>query len=264
MEFIGQKFKVEFDPESYDGPVINGSIVTLIKFDEIAYGRVYNFGQGPGYWDNTCYATVLTKDGKEHPFATHNLRDLNGKYCFTYDNTNGTKKFVRPLPETLFYEWDIVDVNDVQWNWQEKRVKINRIDYNYIGTFCNDGITPYPWYSVELNSGGTTAVRERSLSLVERGLVWKYYHKEPLEFNSIEEEANLFRALGQSDEVRNPACDLYKWEVSEALEALKSGLGHAIIGMDGLFGGKSRIAVERFHDEELGKRIAKYSLENWK
>ncbi len=117
--------------------------------------------------------------------------------------------------------------------------------------------------SNKLGAGWNTWANEDEIELVERGPIWKHYHNEPIVFADIEEEANFFTTIGETEEVRNPATGLFEWSKDEILDALRKGLVHGITNSSGFFGAKQFLMARRFRNEELGARVAKYTLEGF-
>ena len=277
-------------------PVPDGSVGKVTGFGEISYSHTQSFGQEPGVYENKCWVDISFKDG-----STHNISNcfLEMKDKKEYDKRLkvfrkrqeeegyyfGDKNKLRDLPETPFWEGDFVhakqrgqlivvtdaNVFDSSGNVAKEHVDIDtfvvcRIDYNWLGRFCNDGVTPYPAYSISssMSGGWSTSCREDEMTLVARGNVWKYYHGEPITFKDLKEEADFYRMIGKTKEVRNPKSMLYSWILEEALEAIKKGIAHGFT-MGGSFfcTDQNRISVLRFENEEVGKRVALATLEGF-
>jgi hypothetical protein len=96
---------------------------------------------------------------------------------------------------------------------------------------------------------------------IDHGNVWKYYNHQPLSFAGIKEEAEFFQLVGQTEELRNPANDIYSWTAEEVLAAITNGTAHGFSVSSGFFGSGPHIGAKRFKDEALGKRVAKATLE---
>ena len=56
---------------------------------------------------------------------------------------------------------------------------------------------------------------------------------------------------------------LYSWTKEEVLEAIKNGTVHGFSVSSGFFGSGQIFNAQRFKDEELGKRVAKATLEGF-
>lgn len=138
------------------------------------------------------------------------------------------------------------------------------IDYHHLHEKTNAG-TPYPAYRISDKLGGgwhTTATAD-AMELVERGNVWKYYNNQVPSFADLKDEASFFELVGQTEQVRNPANGLYSWTKGEVLEAIKNGQVHGFSAGNGFFGSGPHINAKRFRNEELGKRVAKATLEGF-
>jgi len=243
-------------------PIPDGTIGTVVKFGEIDYPRISNYGKKPGFYENKSWAYVDfgEKFGVIH-LGTFNLINLNPNF------TRSEELFLRDLPDLPFWEGDIVSAPGDRF---DRNQTICRIDYANIDRKRNDG-SPWPFYEHAddiYGHGGVCSSEESWITLVERGPVWKHYHNEKIEFSSLQEEANFYDLLGFSTDIRNPKSALFVWTLEEALEALKNGIGHTIKVGDGfgfLFGDtvSRRISVYKFNDEELGKRVAAATLEGF-
>jgi len=267
---IGDTVTVKIAQENLDwgyGRDIHGKTATVLSFGTIDYGYVHNYGKLPGIYENKSWVNVEV-DGKEHHVSS----------CFLVCEASGDREYVegvrlRDLPETKFWPGDTVQfVGDEDWLVEEGPVVVRSIDYRWIGKTCNDNVTPMPINNLQLNTGGTCAVRCDQLELIERGNVFKYYNDLPLEFEDLREEAEFYASLGHTEEVRNPATSLFSWPDArrngkhfpeEALQAIRDGIGHGIKAGHDFFGNKMRVSVYRFKDEELGKRVAEATLKGF-
>ncbi len=203
----------------------------------------------PGDW------SVEMVDKNEEKRRDAAMRDKNGVL---------RTKHVRlgDLPPTKFWEGDGVRVHFPDNEYSGQEMTIGRIDYSFMYKCRNDG-SPWPFYEISLERGGTTSAEESWIELVKRGNIWKYYHNEPLSFTDLKEEAGFFKLIGQAEEVRNPANGIYSWTKEEMLEAIKNGTAHGFSVSGGLFGSGPHISVCRFKNEELGQRIAQATLEGF-
>lgn len=206
----------------------------------------------------------------------------------------GRDERIGDLPETKFWEGDLVRVtckhpsyaadpviNVQSWltpeAWEERKklnpdptvCVITRVGYSDINKTCNDG-SPYPMYSISYKLGGGMCMSftEAEIELVERGNIWKWYHDEPIEFGSLQEEANFAKLVSECEEVMNPKRKLYLWSLDEALQAIRDGIAHgfntstfSLVPISE--GTPARIVVHRFNNEELGKRVAAATLEGF-
>ena len=265
---IGDHVSVKVEQESrewgYD-PCPDGTVVEVIGFTEHFVSRVGRLGRTPGVYENRAWCKIRLPDGTERT-------EWSGRFTLTDPDeyqrrvdewrASGGRwggEYLRPLPETELWEGDLVTSNrhsDVRC--------VARINYNWMGDRRADGsLMGFYDCSSDLYAGWHITLGPDDLTLVERGPVWKYEHGEPLTFDSLEEEAKFHNLLGNTEEVKNPACDLYKWDKDEALAAIRDGIGHAMTVGQGLFGTGPRVAVIKYHDENLGRRVAAYTLENF-
>jgi hypothetical protein len=253
-------------------PCPDGTVGTVVGFGEIEYGLVDNFGLEPGVYANKCWVDVkLSNEEQIHI----------GSFCLTLGNaklaearreawfSQGEDRFLnkerlRDLPETKFYPADIVQYTRYLDRYPE--MAIVRINYGYIGQKRTDGSDMPPYeVSDKFRGGWWTSADEDQLTLLRRGNVWKYYHKEPMTFASLEEEVELAFALGLTDDVRNPAePELpYKWSKDQVLAAIENGLAHGFQLSGNMFGGAPIERAIRFRNEELGKRVAVATLKEF-
>lgn len=168
---------------------------------------------------------------------------------------------VGDLPELKFMETDIVRVQGIT-------------DY-----FIIDGIQ-YHWYKPEDDRGwcynaswvnengwpmnrGHTYLHDSELELVKRGNVWRELNNEPLEFRDIKHEAVYEKNRGRCIQIRNPANNLYKWELDEALQAIRQGYASCLIMGNGLFNGKELITVWKYDKLDLHERLRKETMEGF-
>jgi len=166
------------------------------------------------------------------------------------------------LPPTPFWEHDKVRVHFPYAGHGVQEMIIRRIDYYHMHEHRQDG-SPWPFYEVDYMRGGSTAVEESWVELIERGNVWKYYNNQSLTFADLKEEGDFFSLVGETEEVRNPANGLYGWTKEEVLEAIKNGEVHGFSVSGGFFGSGPHISARRFKNEELGQRVAKATLEGF-
>lgn len=265
---VGDKVTITIPAENREwgyNPCPDGTVATIISFSEMAWGRTYNCGMRPGIHLNRAWANLRLEDGQEILENTGRLTLLalpeeieqrsQAFYSVPEDHNAG---FLRELPETPFWEGDLVRV-DFQGALRD--LVVQRIDYDCLDRLCNNG-SPYPCYALSDESHGwSVGYPINKMTLVERGKVWRYYHYEHLTFRNLREEFNFFASLGHTSEVQNPATGFYKWTKEEVLQAIREGLVHGF-RMDGLFGEPS-ISALWFRDEELGKRVAAETLKGF-
>lgn len=211
------------------------------------------------------YHLLLPKSRIEKRQTERMLRiDANPDISMTLQEST----YIRALPKMKFWEWDVVRLNDTvrRISGFEGVLVIRNIHYHDIDALCNDKKTLMPLYDVEGIEGGTGSMcfRASELDLVRRGNIWLHYHKKPITFASIEEEAILHKAIGQYKEIRNPKHQLYSWSKDEVLEAIEKDMvdGFSMGVIPFTFGNRSISAV-RFIDRDLGNRIRQATLKGF-
>ncbi len=163
------------------------------------------------------------------------------------------------LPDTAFWEGDIVLVTREGFSdYPELHTQIEHVEWYWEGR-------PYQIQWIDAKTGkyagrGHTYANEADLCLIERGNVWREAHGEPLIFRNIIEEAAYANGTGRTEEVRNPATELYAWTKDEALVAIKHGIADGFSLSTGFFGSGPSIHVNRFTDRNLGERVRAETL----
>lgn len=255
-----------------------GSKGIVTGFGKITYSRIGSFGREPGVYTNHSWVTLnVVMDSISTCFLElEDQEEYKRRYAaWNYTEYRKNEKPIAPLPEMDFWEGDIVSVD---WNkadrtygcpqhWAGKEMKIASIKYNYLGQKRNDG-SPMPEYDVTDTEKecGTCALNQEHLTLVRRGNVWKYYNGEKPVFKDLNEEAAFFAMLGHTDEVRNPASNLYSWNLKEMLAAIRSGIVDGFTVNRGIFGTSDKLHhnAQRFRDRELGERVRAATIEGFK
>lgn len=273
---VGDKVVIQVDKEARSwgyNPAPDGTVAEVVGFSEIPYGRVGNFGYKPGIYHNRSWPKVKLPTGEVISIGGWNLEPFDkAEYDKKYkarkapDCFDKERDFIRNLPETKFWEHDEVkpvSQKAIKHLGECERVFIVRIDYGDIGRKIMDG-SPWPFYVVSdaIHGGWTINFREDDFELVKRGNVWNYYHNLPLVFKDLKEKANFYQAIGRTKEVRNPANKIYRWTKDEVLKAIQDGIAHSMRCHGGFFGGDC-IGAEWFLDEEVGKEVAKATLEGF-
>jgi len=106
-------------------------------------------------------------------------------------------------------------------------------------------------------------LRDDELQLIARGNVWRYHHHKPLIFTGIEEEANFYKRIGRTQQIRNKETHIYRFTIEEALLALQNGEADSI-SVESMFGLiEPMVCVWKFLDEEVGKRVRAKTLEGF-
>jgi hypothetical protein len=285
---LGDNISVTIGNESREwgyNPCLDGTKATVLGFSEITYGRIGSCGLKPGVYVNRSWPRIRLESGHEYTEWTgrlelcdqneygRRLAEFRKRQAENLDDFR-TDEFLRDLPETPFWEGDFVRVNRrlavsvVYDNMPPKQdpetFQVIGIDYGKLDSKTVAGLK-YPAYNIsdKIGGGWHTSVSEDEMELAERGPIWKYYHNEPIRFSGLAEEAAFFGLIGETKEVRNPACGLYRWTKEEVLDAIKAGLVHGFSLNRGFFGGAVSIRAIRFENEELGKRVAKATLEGF-
>lgn len=234
---------------------VNGEVLDVLGFSEIAYGRINNLGHRPGIYENDCWIKVNPKTGNSFTISSCYLKPFDEvKYEKLCEENYGKRNFIRPLPTTYFYELDEVKT-PMGCGY------INNIRYLEINRYYDNGVEMSP-YTIQFKNGGSSWFKEKDLTLIERGNVWKYYMDEPLSFNDIEDEVKFHKLMGWYDEVRNPRTSFYYWNFNEIANGIKNNVIDALYVSD--FIGITSNQCIKFHDEFLGRKIAKKTLEGFK
>lgn len=263
-------------------PCPDGSKGKIIKFGEIAHGRVGE-NTRPGIFVNDFHQYILLENGKVISVGGHCVEyvdlELNEirlqearkenqlGFLQKYEN-----KYIRPLPETDYYEGDYIQIHCPILNEKPyiQPFKVAGIKYDYIGKFCDDGITEMPLYEYifkwkesdgKIIESGSSSTNTQNSKLVCRGNVWKYHHGEPLLFDTEEDEIKFWISLsGVTVEVKNPATGNYDWKnITHFKDALYNDIvdGCKKINVLG-------ISTFRFVDRSIGEKVRQYFLKNFK
>jgi hypothetical protein len=284
---VGEKVTIQVSKDSQDwgyNPAPNGTVVEIVSFGEIEYGYTNNFGNEPGVYTNHCWANVrLPNQSVIHISTCHldvcsksydgidikeiDIKEYDRRVAAYHDSYKKTGKWedknrLRDLPETRLWVGDsITDKGMPEYD----RLYVAGINYHYIGQKRDDG-SDMPLYEVSNTwpSGWRSASDDKDLTLIERGNVWKYYHKEPMSFSNLEEEARFYSAIGRTRQVRCPTTGNYRWENKEqVLDAIQNGTVHALSLEGGLFGSSMFDTAYIYLDEEVGKRVAAHTLKGF-
>lgn len=293
---IGDKVVVQVLEENRGwgyNPCPDGTVGIVVGFAELYHRRIPNYGVRPGVYNNTNCPRVLLPNGKtiqigtfhleSHDKETYDRRLDARKQCYKEDPDDckaaeDERHFLRELPETPFWEHDVVYCTDKRlenlkiptWQDQPNTYVVQRIEFDWIhsmGDLVEHKKERTYVISRSPSSGSSAFVPESTLELVQRGNVWRYYHNEPLKFSDIPEEARFFLRLGQIKEIRNPRSGYYTWALDEVLDAIELGTVH------GVWGGKSievfpapnnnrgsGYSAVRFLDEDVGNRVAQATI----
>jgi len=258
---IGTKAKINISQESRDwgyNPAPNGEEVEIVGFSIIDWGRINGCCHEPGMFYNNSWPTVRFADGREQSISSCHLTFPNR------DWVNWPSVFVSELPELPFWELDVIRVVGGRFSDYREWKYITNISYRDINKKCNDG-SPYPMYSISPDESGgcTTYASQEELELVERGKVWKFYHNEPIAWETDKEEIEFYYKLGRYQEIRNPANSLYSWDIKEAVAAAKDGLVDCSRAIGYLFMGGSGLGCIKFTDERISEKARRMFLQNF-
>ena len=250
-------------------PIANGVKGKIVGFAPIAYGRTQNFGRRPGIYLNRNWVQVDFENGEQHCLNSCNVKHVDAAlhesryaaYRALSDEGRDSvdaEDRIGDLPETPFIEGDIVDMAD---DFGYHQGKVMHIEYLQLGMRYPEG-APICTVSVD-HAGQYSTYVDNRLVLVERGNVWKREQGLPLVFADTKEEAAFYADIGRTKELRNPANGLYKWTKDEILDAIQNGTAHGFCMSSGFFGGGPTPYAVRFLDEEVGKRVAEYTLKGF-
>lgn len=262
---IGDVVTVDIGQEAREwgyNPYPDGTKVTIEGWGEIHYGHRHNYGYGPGVFENRCWVDVVDKKGKRVNISSCYLKGDPPKGRERQDHIR-----LRDLPETAFWEEDVVVEPEICRMWNVKELHVVGIDYAMLTHKRDDG-SPMPIYRLSDDETGgmsTSSRDETKIKLVRRGNVWRYFHGEKPKFADLKAEAKFFDSLGHTTEIRNPKNELYSWTKDEVLEAIQNGLGHSMSVDRGFFGMSDTLhhRVIKFNDPELGARVAEATLEGF-
>lgn len=268
---IGDRITMQMDDESRGwvgkGEEPNGTEGVIIGFyryisytsrNEVRKDKPAGKYEGNGApivkWDNGK-TQIISPHYIAIPKEIYNERRGSSNYKEAFD----TPLYLGPLPSLPFYEDDVLALKEKIFG-DSQLVRVRRIDYNHSNTFCDDGITPYPIYTVSPvdHSGPTTNIREEDvLQRVNCGLYWMWENdKDNIKFDSIKQEANFYRSIGYAEEMRNPRSGFYDWTIEEAEEALRNKTIAGVSVHGGFFGsGPSLVCYTYPELPELEERL---------
>lgn len=274
---VGESVLIKVAAENRDwgyNPAPDGTKCLVVGFGTIFYSRTRGLGQRPGKHRNYHWLVIKLPDGKKIDISTshvepadktsyekrlarlRNLAKKNGTML-----SDGVKSFISDLPDLPVWEGDFVTLKPGSYwaSYNETEVRVRDVKYDYLES--TEPNLRNHIYNIEFRHGGTTTIGPNDIESVRRGNVWKYYHKEPLSFKDIKEEASFYSEIGRTEEVRNPANKMYSWTLNEVLDAIEKGIAHGLSVTQNFFDPNSHYdRAIRFMDEEVGQRIAEHTL----
>ncbi|WP_315921513.1 hypothetical protein [Mesorhizobium sp. SP-1A] len=248
---VGTTVKIDLDKGERgwaNKGIQHGSVVKVVEYSQIHYGRTCGHDKG-GLYENDSYALVENDKGTRFQIWTPSLAAIDG-VSEMMDKRSKEERRIGDLPDTKFWEMDIV------MDEEGEIFKIQHIWYDQIGEFCNDGVTPMPIYACGTDGNGYSHRREGSLTLVERGNVWKRAHGEEMAFASTKEEIDFYILVGDIQYMKNPRLTTgqYHWPQLDALESIRDGYGDYCFG--------TSHSVVKFDDPKIGEMARDYWLKH--
>ena len=234
----------------------------VIGFGEVFTPHIGTMGLYPGVYENPIEVRIRLDNGQEHLEAVDHLRlpkkadqvtresEIHQAQERDFYSWRSRMRRLRDLPETPFWEGDEVTCQHVSFG--DAPMIITHIEYAaYVSS-------PFHAYMIGtcFCPSITVMTTASSLELSARGDVWKYYHGETLTFSDVAEEAAFFDLLGHTDYVKNPRTGNFVWTYEEALQAVRKGRAHALKSHRGC----QNVSAVRYHDEDLGRRVAAATL----
>lgn len=286
---LNDRVIVNVDPERRSWapvPYADGTIGTVVGFKQWDnyVSRVPNFGTPPGIYSERSIPLVRFDGGingayiqaSDLAFEDPTLKDKRveeraARGGFATDDEYSNKTRIGDLPETPFWESDIVTVHSKKWGGDFGQphsecatpavLKIDSINYDDREgqhTYSVSGL-----YASGHTTGQIRAAKEELL-LVERGNIWRYFNNEAPVFVDLKDEIVFHQQLGKVQSLRNELRNnYYLWTLAEALAAIRDGRADVFSHSAGFFGGHSRIEVKRFDDRDMGERVRAEAIKGW-
>jgi hypothetical protein len=214
---VGDIVQVAVDPEArswgFKAPP-DGTRGTIDRFEEITYGRFNTCGRGSGVFQNRSYMKVKLADGTLFSCGTHHLA-----FVEPGPRTIPNREYLRPLPETSFWEGDIVRYHDTRERQMPlipgcgpDAFMVHRVNYD------DAEIT----YDISYNEEGGWSFpmrQESQLQLIRRGRVWNFFHGEPVEFQNQIDYGRFLASVVKSETIRNGNSWLFdRWDAERAVQ----------------------------------------------
>ena len=178
-------------------------------------------------------------------------------------------EWVGELPQTEFEVGDVVTA--VSNDGKRETYRITSIDYAYLtpqGMRRCDGTEMPIYQSDALDENGKrmwgTSLHQKDseLQLVSRGNIWKHLNKQPLSFDSLEEEALFHSQMCWCEELRNPATNDYSWQLPAILEAVRNDTADGFY-VSQILNFPKHYVVTRFENRDLGERVRAATMEGF-
>lgn len=268
---IGDIVALNVDKENREwgfNPGPDGQRGIVIELGTITYGRTSNYGKEPGLYENRSWGKVRFFDG----LGETDL--ISGCHLTTIEEgCNHRKGYagakICDLPETPIWEGDIVRLPGESregWHPVDPMLSKDPMDHWLVQGINWGWSTNENGYSMRFSTRfeggylGHGAFRTENTELIRRGRVWKWYHGEPINWISLEDEASFHYLLRLTEEVRNPRTNIYSWTKDECLAAIRDNIAHGMSVGNGLFGGGLQPSAVKFKDEGLGERVRQATL----
>ncbi len=251
-------------------PYPDGTEATIVDFTDVDYGRLEGW-KNPGYYINNQWFGLHFSNGRHHSLPVTNfeladqmeyVRRIQEWQRHSLHQWRIERQFLRPLPDTPFWEGDKVRVTPL-YSFNDSRPNSVYVIQSIMYDLFEDKLSAPYRYSQSLDSLWEGWARESQLTLVERGNPWRLEHGEPLVFTDAADEIAFWNSVGHDEEVPNPVTGLYSWTLPEVLSAMKKGDVHSYIMGDGGFVNEPGIRAIRFYDEKYGRRVALSTLQSF-
>jgi hypothetical protein len=158
---------------------------------------------------------------------------------------------VARLPLTPFWETDIVVYEGVEHIIEA---------VNYLAFPSASSEITYRIIHRDRSIGGSRIVSGETLTLLERGNVWRLAHREAVSFPTVYDLANFYLGLGEYQQVPFEGSLMVSPET--ALRALTEGVADTF-SMSAFYPSMSRQFLIRFIDRNVGEEVREGMLKDW-
>jgi hypothetical protein len=271
----GDYYKGKGDPTDK----MMGTVVSFTRFIDYS-SRFGSVVRKPGVYELNGQMMVQWDDGtitQPNQWNVHMLdeQEEKARYALRREETTDSnwddvdakyeqRVYIGDLPESRAWEQDFVKVDCSRFNDHSDRYGIiQSIDYDFQYA---DGqkVIKYTYRMCDEAGnelGGSTYADESEITIIKRGNVYKYYNGEPLQFKDLNEESYFFMLIGMTTEVRNPANQLFSWDLPEVLAAIRNDIVDGFNISNNPFNpSTTSIKALRFNDRDLGKRVQEQTL----